>query len=179
MGCTYSPAKRRGPQRRSGGTHTVQRQALQPDFSGSVGVSAAASPSGLPLSIAKHQHLLDPSSVQGNTLRAHFHLAVSSLIGIAEVPSTSRMTVPFAVLAVGALVMGTNDLALELCNAAVHCLRASEESSMESLDDAWDKARAYFYLGVFRSMRGDMTRYFQYRRVALTYAAQVKVRVST
>jgi hypothetical protein len=40
----------------------------------------------------------------------------------------------------------------------------------------FEVARSYFLLGVFRAFRGDMLRYFKYRRVCLTYVSKLDVR---
>jgi len=83
----------------------------------------------------------------------------------------------FAEVALGAVVHQEIPLAMELCNAVVHCLR---ECVQEQVQDSYlyEVARAYFLLGVFRACRGDMERYFKYRRVALTYTAKLKVRTT-
>lgn len=82
----------------------------------------------------------------------------------------------FAEIALGAVVHQEISLAMELCNAVVHCLR---ECVQEPVQDSYlyEVARAYFLLGVFRACRGDMERYFKYRRVAMTYAAKLPVSV--
>lgn len=158
VSCVYSPAKRRGP---------PPSRHLRP---------APTTPVVVP-TIASHRHLLDPTSSHGNTLRSHVYLAVSSLADLMEIsPAPTSPALSFAVLAVGAIIAGeSSTFAMELCNAAVNSLREAEESSSEH-DAVWDRARAYFFLGVFRAMKGDMRRYFQYRRVVFSYAAQVKVR---
>ena len=67
-------------------------------------------------------------------------------------------------------------LALELSNASVMSLRnCVEEPSHPSC--MYDVARAYLLHGIFRSFRGDMVRYFKYRRVCLTHILQLGVSV--
>lgn len=78
----------------------------------------------------------------------------------------------FSELALGALANNQVPLALELSNASVMCLRnCVEEPSHNSC--MYDVARAYLLHGIFRSFRGDMVRYFKYRRVCLTHILQM------
>eukprot|EP00984_Skeletonema_dohrnii_P008944 scaffold3345_cov83-Skeletonema_dohrnii-CCMP3373.AAC.3 len=73
----------------------------------------------------------------------------------------------FSQLALGALCNDQVGLALELSNACVLCLKnCVEEPSHKSCLSA--VARAYLLHGIFRSLRGDMVRYFKYRRVCMT-----------
>jgi hypothetical protein len=126
--------------------------------------------------------ILHPSQIPGS------HLAALSAARFAEV-------------ALGALVNNQISLGMELCNAVVHCLResvsdttptpsatavgsttiASSSSSSSTVNKnhpdimIYQVAKAYFLLGVFRACRGDMRRYFQYRRVCMTYLANMEV----
>jgi hypothetical protein len=97
----------------------------------------------------------------------------------------------FAELALGALVHNEVAWAMELCNAVVHCLRESVVTTSNTTtttpvggDSAqftlpppiqFELARAYFLLGVFRACRGDMSRYFKYRSVCMTYLGKLEV----
>ena len=80
----------------------------------------------------------------------------------------------FAEVALGALVHNEVSLAMELCNAVVHCLRESVQSPVQKAY-MFIVAKAYFLLGVFRAFRGDMDRYFKYRRVCMTYLGKLEV----
>mmetsp|Transcript_9614 Transcript_9614/g.20672 ORF Transcript_9614/g.20672 Transcript_9614/m.20672 type:complete len:451 (+) Transcript_9614:1-1353(+) len=62
---------------------------------------------------------------------------------------------------------------MELCNAVVHCLRESVQEAVQP-PTMIAVAKAYFLLAVFRSFRGDMLRYFKYRRVAMTYLSKME-----
>jgi len=92
----------------------------------------------------------------------------------------------FAEIALGALVHNEVSTAMELCNAVVHCLREAV-SAMYGTSDGDDQttsgemqlvlreiAKAYFLLGVFRAFRGDMPRYFKYRRICLSNLAKLE-----
>ena len=81
----------------------------------------------------------------------------------------------FAEVALGAIVHNEVSLAMELCNAVVHCLRESVQEPVQP-PYMFEVARSYFLLGVFRAFRGDMVRYFKYRRVCLTYVSKLEVR---
>jgi len=73
----------------------------------------------------------------------------------------------FSQLALGALSNDQVGLALELSNACVLCLKnCVDEPSHKSCLSVL--ARAYLLHGIFRSLRGDFTRYFKYRRVCMT-----------
>jgi hypothetical protein len=56
----------------------------------------------------------------------------------------------------------------------VHCLRESVQEEVQT-HVMFEVAKAYFLLGVFRACRGDMSRYFKYRRVCMSYLAQLEV----
>jgi hypothetical protein len=81
----------------------------------------------------------------------------------------------FAEAALGAIVHNEVSLAMELCNAVVHCLRESVSEPVQT-PVIYEVAKAYFLLGVFRAFRGDMPRYFKYRRVCMTYLSKLEVR---
>jgi len=78
----------------------------------------------------------------------------------------------FAEVALGAIVHNEAPLAMELCNAVVHCLKECVSEPVQP-PYMFEVARSYFLLGVFRAFRGDMTRYFKYRRVCLTYVSKL------
>jgi len=82
----------------------------------------------------------------------------------------------FSELALGALANNQVPLALELSNASVMCLRNCVEGPSHN-SCMYDVARAYLLHGIFRSFRGDMVRYFKYRRVCLTHILQLNVSV--
>lgn len=144
---------------------------------------------GVKQSVTKHINLLEKSSVAGNRLRAHYILSIDTLFKLPPVPSdeeycselnanmTPSMLPPFDVaalraarfaeIALGALVSNQIGLALELSNAAVVCLKLCVEEPVHP-NCMYDLAKSYFLHGLFRSYRGDMVRYFKYRRVCLS-----------
>ncbi|CAB9516284.1 expressed unknown protein [Seminavis robusta] len=154
----------------------------------------------IPKTIASHTHLLDRNDAEGNRLRSYYRLSIDELYRLPLTPendeycakwnaanpgkpSMTAATMPkahlaalsasrFAEVALGAVVHQELSMAMELCNAVVHCLR---ECVAEPVQDSYlfEVTRAYFLLGVFRACRGDMERYFKYRRVAMTYAAKL------
>lgn len=145
----------------------------------------------LPKSILTHTHMLDRGDPDGSRLRAYYRLSIDEMFRLPCTPSddeycnsTGQPLVGrhlaalsasrFAETALGAIVNNEITLAMELCNAVVHCLREAVEDEIDS-SIVFEIAKAYFLLGVFRSIRGDMVRYFKYRRVALTYVAKLKV----
>lgn len=81
----------------------------------------------------------------------------------------------FAEIALGALANGQTELALSLSNGTVMCLRqcVQEEFAGGSSHGLFHVARAYLLHGIFRSFRGDMARYFKYRRVCLTHVLKL------
>jgi len=154
---------------------------------------------GVRKSVTKHINLLEKSSVAGNRLRAHYILAIDTLCKLPPVPSdeeycsklnanmTPSMLPPFDVaalraarfaeIALGALVSNQVGLALELSNATVVCLKQCVEEPVHP-SCMYDVAKSYFLHGLFRSYRGDMARYFKYRRVCLsklTYLSKSQV----
>lgn len=148
--------------------------------------------SGIPRSIMAHTHLLDRGDPDGSRLRAYYKLSIDEMFRLPCTPTDEEYcartgqqmpgshlaalsAARFAEAALGAIVHNEVGLAMELCNAVVHCLR---ESVQEPVDDSvmFEVAKAYFLLGVFRAYRGDMTRYFKYRRVCLTYLSKLEVR---
>ena len=146
----------------------------------------------LPNTILTHTHMLDRGDPDGSRLRAYYRLSIDEMFRLPCTPSdeeycsnSGRSLVGrhlaalsasrFAETALGAIVNNEITLAMELCNAVVHCLREAVEEQLDSTI-VFEIAKAYFLLGVFRSIRGDMVRYFKYRRVALSYVAKLKVR---
>lgn len=154
---------------------------------------------GVEKSVAKHLSKLEKSSVEGNRLRSFYSLAIDTLFNLPPVPSneeycaklnanmTPAMLPPFDVaalraarfaeIALGALVNDEIMMALELSNATVVCLKQCVEEPVHP-SCMYDVAKAYFLLGMFRSYRGDMHRYFQYRRVCLAKLSQLGKNVS-
>ena len=152
---------------------------------------------GVPRTIAAHTHLLELSDPDGSRLRAYYRLSVDELFGFPPTPTDEeycmRLNIPgmtprmipgthlaalsaarFAEVALGAVVHNEVALGMELCNAVVHCLRESVQEPVQP-PYMFEVARSYFLLGVFRAFRGDMVRYFKYRRVCLTYISKLEV----
>lgn len=152
---------------------------------------------GVPRTIAAHTHLLELSDPDGSRLRAYYRLSVDELFGFPPTPTDEeycmRLNIPgmtprmipgthlaalsaarFAEVALGAIVHNEVALGMELCNAVVHCLRESVQEPVQP-PYMFEVARSYFLLGVFRAFRGDMVRYFKYRRVCLTYISKLEV----
>ena len=149
---------------------------------------------GVEKTVTKHISLLEKSSVFGNRLRSYYSLAIDTLFNLPPVPSdeeycaelnanmTPSMLPPFDVsalraarfaeIALGALVSNQIALALELSNATVVCLKQCVEEPVHP-SCMYDVAKAYFLHGMFRSYRGDMPRYFKYRRVCLAKLSQL------
>lgn len=154
---------------------------------------------GVPKTIAAHTHLLELSDPDGSRLRAYYRLSVDELFGFPPTPTDEeycmRLNIPgmtprmipgthlaalsaarFAEVALGAIVHNEVSLGMELCNAVVHCLKESVQEPVQP-PYMFEVARSYFLLGVFRAFRGDMLRYFKYRRVCLTYVSKLDVRL--
>ena len=153
---------------------------------------------GVPKTIAAHTHLLELSDPDGSRLRSYYRLSVDEIFGFPPTPTDedycTRLNIPgmtprmipgthlaalsaarFAEVALGAIVHNEIPLAMELCNAVVHCLKESVQEPVQP-PYMFEVARSYFLLAVFRSFRGDMVRYFKYRRVCLTYVSKLDVR---
>lgn len=160
-------------------------------------VLPGSQPAGIPRTIMAHTHLLERGDPEGSRLRAYFKLSIDELFRLPPTPTDeefcARLNVPgltpqmipgihlaalsasrFAEVSLGALVHNEVSLAMELCNAVVHCLRESVQEPVE-MPVMYEVAKAYFLLGVFRAYRGDMDRYFKYRRVCLTYLSRLEV----
>ena len=146
----------------------------------------------LPKSILKHTHMIDRGDPDGSRLRAYYRLSIDEMFRLPCTPSdedfrnsTGRPLIGshlaalsasrFAETALGAIVNNEITLATELCNAVVHCLREAIDDHQIDSSIVFEIAKAYFLLGVFRSIRGDMVRYFKYRRVALSYVSKLQV----
>mmetsp|Transcript_24514 Transcript_24514/g.57106 ORF Transcript_24514/g.57106 Transcript_24514/m.57106 type:complete len:320 (-) Transcript_24514:1434-2393(-) len=143
--------------------------------------------------VTSHLQLLDKDSIDGNRLRAYYRLSVDELFTLPAVPIDEDFcarhhlaALPkahqyalcasrFAEVALGAIVHNEVSLAMELCNATVHCLRECVKEPVHS-SCVFEVARGYFLLGVFRAFRGDMIRYFKYRRVCMTHLSRLEVR---
>ena len=147
----------------------------------------------------KHAPLLEKSSTFGNRLRSFYSLALDTLFNLPPIPSdeeycaklngnmTPSMLPPFDVaalkaarfaeIALGALVSNQISLALELSSATVTSLKECVEEPVHP-NCMYDIAKAYFLHGIFRSYRGDMTRYFKYRRVCLAKLSQLDASVN-
>ena len=157
----------------------------------------ATDSNGVPRTIAAHTHLLELSDPDGSRLRAYYRLSVDEIFGFPPTPTDEeycmRLNIPgmtprmipgthlaalsaarFAEVALGAIVHNEVSLGMELCNAVVHCLRESVQEPVQP-PYMFEVARSYFLLGVFRAFRGDMARYFKYRRVCLTYISKLEV----
>lgn len=142
------------------------------------------------LSSLKHAHLHESNSREGIILRSFYHISINDLFNLEPLScdkeycqkigrNLSPELLPtfdlaalragrFSELALGALVSGQVELALELSNATVTCLRECVEEPVHP-GCMLVLARAYLLHGIFRSFRGDMVRYFKYRRVCLTH----------
>ena len=149
-----------------------------------------------PDTVAANLALLDWDSIEGNRLRAYYRLSVDELFALPFIPTNeeycaklgvSERLLPkadlkalqagrFAELSLGAIVHNEIALGMELCNATVHCLHECVKESADS-SYTYEVARAYFLLGTFRAFRGDMVRYFKYRRVCLGHVSKLKVSV--
>jgi len=142
-----------------------------------------------------HLELLESSSVEGARLRSFYDLSINELLNLPPVPTDSELALKmnvanskqlesydlsalraarYAELALGAFVSNQINLALELSNSTVACLRECVEEPV-SPQCMFDVARAYFLHAIFRSYRGDTNRYFKYRRVCLTHLYQMEV----
>jgi hypothetical protein len=147
---------------------------------------------GIPGTIMSHTHLLDRGDPDGSRLRAYYKLSIDEMFRLPCTPTdeeycaSTGQQIPgshlaalsaarFAEAALGAIVHNEVGLAMELCNAVVHCLRESVQEPVD-ITVMFEVAKAYFLLGVFRAYRGDMSRYFKYRRVCLTYLSKLEVR---
>lgn len=157
--------------------------------------SALEGDKNAPDTVAAHLPLLARDSIDGNRLRAFYRLSVDELFAFPPIPTDeeycSRTNISlsllpgthkkalnasrFAEIALGALVHNEVSLAMELCNATVHCLRECVKDTVKK-EYGYEVARAYFLLGGFRAFRGDMVRYFKYRRVCLTTLSKLEVR---
>lgn len=157
----------------------------------------AVTGTNVPWTITQHTHLLERGDPEGDRLRAYYKLSVDELYRLPPTPTdeeycvrlnvsgmTPRMipgshlaalsAARFAEVALGAIVHNEVSLGLELGNAVVHCLRESVAEAVQA-PVMFEVARAYFLLGVFRACRGDMDRYFKYRRVCMSYMAKLEV----
>lgn len=180
----------------------ARRARTNPQAGASNGTAIGGSGGGLPKSVQKHLPLLSRSNVDGNRLRSYYDLGIDDLFRLPPVPTDEEygrrlqslhlpglssvdpnsslprfdqaalQAARFSEIALGALANNQIALALELSNATVLCLR---ECTDEPADPTclYDVARAYFLHGMFRSYRGDMVRYFKYRRVCLTHLARL------
>eukprot|EP00522_Entomoneis_paludosa_P000230 CAMPEP_0172472554 /NCGR_PEP_ID=MMETSP1065-20121228/68400_1 /TAXON_ID=265537 /ORGANISM="Amphiprora paludosa, Strain CCMP125" /LENGTH=735 /DNA_ID=CAMNT_0013230701 /DNA_START=128 /DNA_END=2335 /DNA_ORIENTATION=+ len=151
---------------------------------------------GVPNTITNHTHLLEPTDAEGGRLHAYYKLSIDELFRLPPTPTDdeycTRLNTPgmtpqmipgsqlaalsasrFAEIALGALVHGEVSLGMELCNAVVHCLRESVQEAVQP-PTMIIVSKAYFLLAVFRAFRGDMLRYFKYRRVSMTYLSKIE-----
>ena len=163
------------------GNYSISRLPQAPDTS---------SISGLPNGVKKNLHLLDRNSVEGARLKSFYSLSVDQLFRLPSVPSEEEFfmrrsslgtTRPsgyhdqsvlyaarFAELALGALASDNLLLASELSNATVTCIRDCLDSVISDTSALFLIAKSFFLHGLFRSFRGDITRYLKYRRVCLS-----------
>lgn len=147
-----------------------------------------------PDTVAAHIPLLGRDSIDGNRLRAFYRLSVDELYVLPPIPSDEEYcarhnlsisllpgshrsalnAARFAEIALGAVVHNEVALAMELCNAVVHTLRDCMKAPVKP-EYAFEVARAYFLLGAFRAFRGDMVRYFKYRRASMLHLSKLGV----
>lgn len=151
---------------------------------------------GVPRAIANHTHLLESNDIEGSRLHAYYKLSIDELFRLPPTPTdedlcnnlsqqgVSDQMIPgsqlaalsasrFAEIALGALVHGEVSLGMEISNAVVHCLRESVQDPVQPATMV-TVAKTYFLLALFRAYRGDMIRYFKYRRVAMTYLSKAE-----
>ena len=155
----------------------------------------------LPDSIANFLPLLQLNNPEGAVLRSNYELSTNDVLGLPPIPTDDEycallaakpnskydlsQPIPtydqsalnaarFSVLSLGALANNQISLALELSNACVMCLRNCVEKPSDT-SCMYDVARAYLLHGIFRSKRGDMVRYFKYRRVCMAHISAMKV----
>jgi hypothetical protein len=147
--------------------------------------------SSIPQTIDSNEHMLDPGDSDGSRFLSYYHLSINELFRLPSTPSdeeycanTGQQLVGrhiailsaarFAELALGAFVNDEVPIAIELHNASVNCLR---EASLDEIDSTimYEVAKTYFLLCIFRSIRGDVTRFFKYRRIALSYVEKLQV----
>jgi hypothetical protein len=152
---------------------------------------------GIPRTITLHTHLLERGNIEGARLYSYYILSIDELYRLPPTPSDEEycesLNMPdmtadmlpgshlaalsasrFAEIALGALVSNDVSLGMELCNAVVHCLRESVQEPVQT-PITFEVAKSYFLLGTFRALRGDMARYFKYRRVCMTYLSKLEV----
>jgi len=152
---------------------------------------------GIPRTITLHTHLLERGNAEGARLYSYYMLSIDELYRLPPTPSDeeycARLNVPgmtaamipgshlaalsasrFAEIALGAIINNEVSLGMELCNAVVHCLRESVQEPVQ-IPITFEVAKAYFLLGIFRALRGDMQRYFKYRRVCMAYLTKIEV----
>mmetsp|Transcript_52263 Transcript_52263/g.62971 ORF Transcript_52263/g.62971 Transcript_52263/m.62971 type:complete len:711 (+) Transcript_52263:79-2211(+) len=142
----------------------------------------------------EYSHLLDANSIDGNVLRSYYNSSMNDLFYFPAIPTDvefcENLPVPiplkllpnfdkaalqaarFSEIALGALVNNQTELALKLSNATVICLKDCVDEPIHA-NSRFDVARAYFLHALFRAYRGDLTRYFKYRRVCLTRMADL------
>jgi hypothetical protein len=157
----------------------------------------------LPLSVARHLPLLQPSSADGALLRSYYELSTNDVLNLPPIPTdeeylarlsllpksnqyqpnkfptydqSALRAARFSELALGALANEQVSLSMELSNASVICLRDCVDKPAHT-SCLYDVSRAYLLLGIFRSFRGDMTRYFKYRRVCLMHILKLDVSI--
>lgn len=157
----------------------------------------------LPISVAGYIPLLQPSSTHGALLRSYYELSTNDVLNLPPIPtdeeyfarlsllSNSNHYQPnklptfdqnalraarFAELSLGALANNQVSLAMELSNASVICLRDCVDKPAHT-SCIYDVSRAYLLLGIFRSFRGDMLRYFKYRRVCMMHILKLDVSI--
>lgn len=157
----------------------------------------------LHISIARHISLLQPSSTDGALLRSIYELTTNGVLTLPPIPTDEeyceRLSLPpgsnhnnpnklptfdlsalraarFAELSLGALANEQASLAMELSNASTICLRDCVDKPAHT-SCLYELTRAYLLLGIFRSLRGDMVRYFKYRRVCLMQISKLDVSI--
>lgn len=157
----------------------------------------------LPIPVARHLPLLQPSSADGALLRSYYELSTNDVLNLPPIPTdeeylarlsllpksnhyqpnkfptydqSALQAARFSELALGALANEQVSLSMELSNASVICLRNCVDKPAHT-SCLYDVSRAYLLLGIFRSFRGDMTRYFKYRRVCMMHILKLDVSI--
>jgi hypothetical protein len=160
--------------------------------------SETADPAGLPRTVMTHVHLLDDDgNGVGLTLRAYYRLSVDEMFRLPCTPSlsssssssnaavggdimvqgrvlTTLTATRFIETALGAVVQNEIGLAVELCNAAVHCISEVIQDTVIA-PIVFHVAKTCFLIGIFQVFRDDMPRYFNYRRACLYYLSRMEV----
>lgn len=148
----------------------------------------------IPIAVARHIPILHPNSTDGAVLRSYYELSTNDVLNLPPIPTDEEYLVRlsslpnsncchqtntfptfdqsalraarFAELALGALANEQVSLAQELSYASAFFLRRCVNKPAHP-SCLYDVSRAYLLLGIFRSFRGDLLRYFKYRKACM------------